>query len=198
MCFTTLSVHLSQPDNVSTWIYSNVALFILICSFFFNVNSQAHFLKKNHYFCQLNVKKEKESRTSGLFLLQGRKLLIIGTTSRKDVLQEMEMLDAFSTTIHIPNISTGEQLVDALEVLTHAHVNKHSVFNTFGSPKVKMVSFKDTLMNVANCLPPLSRARIRAHTHSLEISHSLHSFWRQLWESPPFFASFVASGELHG
>uniref|UniRef100_A0A3P9ME11 Vesicle-fusing ATPase n=1 Tax=Oryzias latipes TaxID=8090 RepID=A0A3P9ME11_ORYLA len=47
----------------------------------------------------------------------GRKLLIIGTTSRKDVLQEMEMLDAFSTTIHVPNISTGEQLVDALELL---------------------------------------------------------------------------------
>uniref|UniRef100_A0A674CDT4 Vesicle-fusing ATPase n=1 Tax=Salmo trutta TaxID=8032 RepID=A0A674CDT4_SALTR len=39
---------------------------------------------------------------------KGRKLLIIGTTSRKDVLQEMEMLDAFSTTIHIPNISRGE------------------------------------------------------------------------------------------
>nr|XP_061804978.1 vesicle-fusing ATPase-like [Nerophis lumbriciformis] len=48
---------------------------------------------------------------------KGRKLLIVGTTSRKDVLQEMEMLDAFSTTIHIPNISTGEQLVDALELL---------------------------------------------------------------------------------
>ncbi|XP_072224363.1 vesicle-fusing ATPase isoform X1 [Leuresthes tenuis] len=48
---------------------------------------------------------------------KGRKLLIIGTSSRKDVLQEMEMLDAFSTTIHIPNISTGEQLVDALELL---------------------------------------------------------------------------------
>uniref|UniRef100_A0A8C7VWM0 Vesicle-fusing ATPase n=1 Tax=Oncorhynchus mykiss TaxID=8022 RepID=A0A8C7VWM0_ONCMY len=48
---------------------------------------------------------------------KGRKLLIIGTTSRKDVLQEMEMLDAFSTTIHIPNISRGEQLVEALEML---------------------------------------------------------------------------------
>uniref|UniRef100_A0A6Q2Y730 Vesicle-fusing ATPase n=1 Tax=Esox lucius TaxID=8010 RepID=A0A6Q2Y730_ESOLU len=48
---------------------------------------------------------------------QGRKLLIIGTTSRKDVLQEMEMLDAFSTTIHIPNISRGDQLVEALEML---------------------------------------------------------------------------------
>ncbi|XP_053308898.1 vesicle-fusing ATPase [Spea bombifrons] len=48
---------------------------------------------------------------------QGRKLLIIGTTSRKDVLQEMEMLDAFSTTIHIPNICTGPQLMEALELL---------------------------------------------------------------------------------
>ncbi|XP_035998058.1 vesicle-fusing ATPase isoform X2 [Fundulus heteroclitus] len=48
---------------------------------------------------------------------KGRKLLIIGTTSRRDVLQEMEMLDAFSTTIHIPNISRGEQLVQALELL---------------------------------------------------------------------------------
>uniref|UniRef100_A0A3Q3VR09 Vesicle-fusing ATPase n=1 Tax=Mola mola TaxID=94237 RepID=A0A3Q3VR09_MOLML len=48
---------------------------------------------------------------------KGRKLLIIGTTSRKDVLQEMEMLDAFSTTIHIPNISRGEQLMEALELL---------------------------------------------------------------------------------
>lgn len=58
----------------------------------------------------------KKYAKKDVFLLQGRKLLIIGTTSRKDVLQEMEMLDAFSTTIHIPNISTGEQLVDALEV----------------------------------------------------------------------------------
>ncbi|XP_037547171.1 vesicle-fusing ATPase [Nematolebias whitei] len=48
---------------------------------------------------------------------KGRKLLIIGTTSRKDVLQEMEMLDAFSTAINIPNISGGEQLVEALELL---------------------------------------------------------------------------------
>lgn len=48
---------------------------------------------------------------------KGRKLLIIGTTSRKDILQEMEMLDAFSTTIHIPNISKGEELIKALELL---------------------------------------------------------------------------------
>uniref|UniRef100_A0A3Q3Q7W9 NSF AAA+ ATPase lid domain-containing protein n=1 Tax=Monopterus albus TaxID=43700 RepID=A0A3Q3Q7W9_MONAL len=32
----------------------------------------------------------------------------------------MEMLDAFSTT-HVPNISTGQQLVDALERASIAH-----------------------------------------------------------------------------
>uniref|UniRef100_W5LKX0 Vesicle-fusing ATPase n=1 Tax=Astyanax mexicanus TaxID=7994 RepID=W5LKX0_ASTMX len=48
---------------------------------------------------------------------RGRKLLILGTTSRKDVMQEMGMLDSFSTTIHIPNISRGEHLVEALELL---------------------------------------------------------------------------------
>lgn len=69
-----------------------------------------------------------------LLCLQGRKLLIIGTTSRKEVLQEMEMLDAFSTTIHIPNISRGEQLVEALEVGTHTH----TLFHTHASTHTEM------------------------------------------------------------
>ncbi|KAK7919377.1 hypothetical protein WMY93_010661 [Mugilogobius chulae] len=66
---------------------------------------------------------------------KGRKLLIIGTTSRKDVLQEMEMLDAFSTTIHIPNISGGEQLIKALE---HSKRNKGQHFS-IGIKKLLMV-----------------------------------------------------------
>ncbi|XP_028991340.1 vesicle-fusing ATPase-like [Betta splendens] len=57
---------------------------------------------------------------------KGRKLLIIGTTSRKDVLQEMEMLDAFSTTIHIPNISGGDELVEALELLGSFQENERA------------------------------------------------------------------------
>ncbi|XP_078501229.1 vesicle-fusing ATPase [Lissotriton helveticus] len=58
---------------------------------------------------------------------QSRKLLIIGTTSRKDVLQEMEMLDAFSTTITVQNISTGEQLMEALELLGNFKDNERAV-----------------------------------------------------------------------
>uniref|UniRef100_A0A672NW02 Vesicle-fusing ATPase n=1 Tax=Sinocyclocheilus grahami TaxID=75366 RepID=A0A672NW02_SINGR len=67
------------------------------------------------FYITINCKQNHFTRLL-VFTLQGRKLLILGTTSRKDVLQEMGMLDSFSTTIHIPNISRGEHLMEALEV----------------------------------------------------------------------------------
>ncbi|XP_067825200.1 vesicle-fusing ATPase isoform X1 [Heptranchias perlo] len=77
----------------------------------------------------------------------GRKLLIIGTTSRKDVLQEMEMMDVFSTTIHIPNITTGQQLIEALELLgrfddrERARISQHVKGNNvwIGIKKLMMI-----------------------------------------------------------
>nr|KAG5713627.1 hypothetical protein BaRGS_024675 [Batillaria attramentaria] len=45
----------------------------------------------------------------------GRKLLVIGTTSRKDVLRDMEMLNVFSTIVHVSNISSSEHLLAVLE-----------------------------------------------------------------------------------
>ncbi|ELU11293.1 hypothetical protein CAPTEDRAFT_178991 [Capitella teleta] len=48
---------------------------------------------------------------------QGRKLLIIGTTSRKDVLNDLEMLSAFSAVVHISNLSVSSHLNSALEDL---------------------------------------------------------------------------------
>ncbi|XP_038048750.1 vesicle-fusing ATPase-like isoform X2 [Patiria miniata] len=46
---------------------------------------------------------------------KGRKLLIIGTTSQKEVLQQMEMVSTFNTHIHVPALSTGEQLCSVIE-----------------------------------------------------------------------------------
>ncbi|KAM4689981.1 vesicle-fusing ATPase isoform 2-T2 [Rhinophrynus dorsalis] len=77
---------------------------------------------------------------------QGRKLLIIGTTSRKDVLQEMEMLDAFSTTIHVPNISTGEQLMEALELLGSFKDNERSIIANHVKGKKVYIGIKKLLM----------------------------------------------------
>ncbi|XP_022098998.1 vesicle-fusing ATPase-like isoform X2 [Acanthaster planci] len=46
---------------------------------------------------------------------KGRKLLIIGTTSQKEVLQQMEMVSIFNTHIHVPALSTGDQLCSVIE-----------------------------------------------------------------------------------
>ncbi|XP_063815529.1 vesicle-fusing ATPase [Pseudophryne corroboree] len=77
---------------------------------------------------------------------QRRKLLIIGTTSRKDVLQEMEMLDAFSTTIHVPNICTGEQLMEALELLGSFKDNERSIIAQHVKGKKVYIGIKKLLM----------------------------------------------------
>ena len=46
---------------------------------------------------------------------QGRKLLIIGTTSEHSVLKEMKMLSCFSAVIHVSNLTTSSHLMAGLD-----------------------------------------------------------------------------------
>ncbi|XP_043463400.1 vesicle-fusing ATPase 1-like [Leptopilina heterotoma] len=46
---------------------------------------------------------------------RGRKLLILCTTSRRQVLNDMEMLSAFRKILHVPNLSTPDHLLAVLE-----------------------------------------------------------------------------------
>jgi len=46
---------------------------------------------------------------------KGRKLLILCTSSRKQVLEEMEMISAFTAVLHVPNLSKPEHLLAVLE-----------------------------------------------------------------------------------
>lgn len=46
---------------------------------------------------------------------KGRKLLVLCTSSRRQVLEEMEMIPAFTSTLHVPNLSTSEHLMAVLE-----------------------------------------------------------------------------------
>nr|XP_006116729.1 vesicle-fusing ATPase isoform X3 [Pelodiscus sinensis]XP_025037240.1 vesicle-fusing ATPase isoform X3 [Pelodiscus sinensis] len=92
---------------------------------------------------------------------QGRKLLIIGTTSRKDVLQEMEMLDAFSTTIHVPNIETGEQLMEALELLGNFKDKERSTIAQHVKGKKVWIGIKKLLMLIEMSLQMDPEYRVR-------------------------------------
>lgn len=46
---------------------------------------------------------------------KGRKLLILCTSSRRQVLEEMEMLSAFTSVLHVPNISNPDHVLTVLE-----------------------------------------------------------------------------------
>ncbi|XP_050532726.1 vesicle-fusing ATPase 1-like [Daktulosphaira vitifoliae] len=46
---------------------------------------------------------------------KGKKLLVLCTSSRKEVLQEMEMLSAFTAILHVPNLSKPEELITVLK-----------------------------------------------------------------------------------
>ena len=42
---------------------------------------------------------------------KGRKLLIVATTSRKSVLEDLEMVSAFTDILHVPNLSRTEHII---------------------------------------------------------------------------------------
>lgn len=46
---------------------------------------------------------------------KGRKLLVLCTSSRRQVLEDMEMLSAFTSILHVSNLSTSEHLMTVLE-----------------------------------------------------------------------------------
>jgi len=46
---------------------------------------------------------------------KGRRLLIIATTSRREVLDQMEMIPAFTDVLHVPNLSTADHLLRVIK-----------------------------------------------------------------------------------
>ena len=41
----------------------------------------------------------------------GKRLLVIATTSRREVLDQMEMMSAFTDVLHVPNLSTSDHVL---------------------------------------------------------------------------------------
>ena len=48
---------------------------------------------------------------------RGRKLLLIATTSEKEIIKEMGLIQSFSKVIHVPNVSRGSEVLQVLEQL---------------------------------------------------------------------------------
>nr|XP_020460474.1 vesicle-fusing ATPase [Monopterus albus] len=105
---------------------------------------------------------------------KGRKLLIIGTTSRKDVLQEMEMLNAFSTIIHIPNISSEKELLEALEQLGSFQKERDTIAKALRG-KMLQIGIKKLLMLIEMAAQMDSGHRVSKFLSLLEDEGTLGS-----------------------
>ena len=50
---------------------------------------------------------------------KGKRLLVIGTSSRKDVLDQMGLLSAFNSSLHLSNLTSGQEIVTVIKVRKH-------------------------------------------------------------------------------
>lgn len=46
---------------------------------------------------------------------KGRKLLVLCTSSRRQVLEDMEMLSAFTAVLHVPNLSKPDHIINVIK-----------------------------------------------------------------------------------
>uniref|UniRef100_A0A2S2PQU1 Vesicle-fusing ATPase n=1 Tax=Schizaphis graminum TaxID=13262 RepID=A0A2S2PQU1_SCHGA len=68
---------------------------------------------------------------------KGKKLLVLCTSSRKQVLEEMEMLSAFTAVLHVPNLSQPEELITVLEQFDlFSKQDIHKIYNQISGHKV--------------------------------------------------------------
>lgn len=51
---------------------------------------------------------------------KGRKLLIIATSTYRDILEQLGLLASFSKVIHLSNMNTGEHVLKALKEIEHS------------------------------------------------------------------------------
>lgn len=72
---------------------------------------------------------------------ENRKLLIIGTTSMKDILKDLEVINCFNTTLHVPNIVLSTELTTILSNFNCPSTELQAIavefdqkYSTFGIP----------------------------------------------------------------
>ena len=90
----------------------------------------------------------------------GKKLLIVCTTSRKDVLDQMEMLSSFTAVLHVPNLTAPEHLIQVLLGLSENENGIHSCFTREEIAKIsKLISGRRLSVGIKKLLAFIDWAR---------------------------------------
>ncbi|EDO36224.1 predicted protein [Nematostella vectensis] len=108
-------------------------------------------------------------------LRKGRKLIIIGTTSCRDILEPMGMIEAFNTVIHVPNLSTKDHLMNALkEAQLFDSEELNEIEREVGQRRL-WVGIKKAIMLAQMAVQTSKQDRVNKFLNLLEDEHCLRN-----------------------
>lgn len=105
---------------------------------------------------------------------KGRKLLLIATTSEKELIKELGLYQSFSKVIHVPNISRGAEVLNVLEQLDCFSKNDMNYLNKELNGKTLSLGVKSLLDVIELSQQATDAYRVAKFLNALEEIGGLH------------------------
>ena len=105
---------------------------------------------------------------------KGRKLLVIATTSERDVMKEFGLYQTFSKVVHVPNVSRGGEILNVLEQLDCFNKNEMDFLSKELRRKTLSIGIKNLLDVIELSKQTTDAYRVAKFVSTLEEIGGLH------------------------
>lgn len=105
---------------------------------------------------------------------KGRKLLVIATTSERDVMKEFGLYQTFSKVVHVPNVSRGGEILNVLEQLDCFNKNEMDFLSKELRRKSLSIGIKNLLDVIELSKQTTDAYRVAKFVSTLEEIGGLH------------------------
>jgi vesicle-fusing ATPase len=105
---------------------------------------------------------------------KGRKLLVIATTSERDVMKEFGLYQTFSKVVHVPNVSRGGEILNVLEQLDCFNKNEIDFLSKELRRKSLSIGIKNLLDVIELSKQTTDAYRVAKFVSTLEEIGGLH------------------------
>lgn len=105
---------------------------------------------------------------------RGRKLLVIATTSERDVMKDFGLYQTFSKVVHVPNVSRGTDIINVIEQLECFNKNEMDFLTKELRNKTLSVGIKNLLDVIELSKQTTDAYRVAKFISTLEEIGGLH------------------------
>jgi vesicle-fusing ATPase len=105
---------------------------------------------------------------------KGRKLLVVATSSEKELLKELGLLQSFSKVVHVPNVSRGNEIMSVVTELDCFNKNEMDFLNKELKHKTLSIGIKNLLDVIELSKQTTDAYRVAKFISTLEEIGGLH------------------------